>query len=157
MKTLREHLLERSRETAPERELAAMRERIAAGLKGGVADGSLRDGAMRSSPSALELMRTVWRELVLPCRGVWATVAAAWVAVLVLNHSERAAESDTLTQSEMVVLQALWREQRNLWAAAKAPSPAPSATPPEKEFGPGARPLGWSPGRTGGACVVTWA
>lgn len=140
MKTLREHLLERSREAAPERELAAMRERVAKGLRAGAAV----HGASASG-GTLGLMRTLWRELVWPCRGVWATIAAGWVVVLALNHSGRAGASGTLTQDDMVVLQALWREQRNLVLMANHALPAPSQKPREGEGASGSKPLGMNP------------
>ena len=155
MKTLREHLLEQSREAAPERELAAMRERVVGRLRDGLTSGASGDETMRSSSSILALLRTVWREIVWPCRGLWATIAAAWVAVLMLNHAGRAAEPDTLTRDDMVALQAIWREQRNLWAAAEAVSADSAAPRPDEKTGSGVQPLGWRPDRRGEDRVVT--
>ncbi len=165
MKTLREHLLERSREAAPERELAAMRERVRAGLE------QTRARAGGGAAGPLDVLRGAWRELIWPCRGLWSGLAAAWVVVLVLNHASRPAGGEpSIPSSEIVALHGLWREQQDLLAAlARSPGPAsaqagrgtadPSA-PEHRRSEPGeapSKPLGsWrEPGEAAGEGILT--
>ncbi len=75
MKTLREILLARHQAAAPK--LDEIRRAIVAGL--------------RPSPpreSGIPFALILWRELIWPCRRTWAGLAAAWLAILVFNHSQ---------------------------------------------------------------------
>jgi hypothetical protein len=151
MKTLREHLLEQSREAAPERELAAMRARVLASVESGGRPNS------PTQPFALECFRVFWRELVWPCRGLWSGLAAAWVVVLALNHTNDPASAEpSLAASEIAALHGLWREQQHLLATLarasentasregrRASDASAPANPTSEQSVPLAKPLGW--------------
>jgi HAMP domain-containing protein len=125
-KTLREHLLDR--DAAVTARLDALRRDVLAAELGG-------GGAAHRSPTALAVLRTLWRELVQPCGGTWATLAAAWVAVLAFTVLGRvdAPTSPRLNADDAVALHALWREQRQLLLTLESGRPAVGATPPQSE------------------------
>lgn len=78
----------------------------------------------------------VWHELILPCRQVWAGLAAVWVLILVANvsmhdPSERIAAKSSPTP-EMILA---WRQQERLLAELIGPNVTRAAEPP-KTFSP---------------------
>ena len=168
MKTLREQLMQRSESQASEPALDAMRARVRAELRRD-RDGVAAGGAGPSGP--LEIFRVAWRELLWPCRGLWAGLAAAWVVVLALNHSGRPEGSQaSLSATEIAALHGLWREQQSLLAAlTRASAGASNATTrglpepdsselrrPESDT-PISKPLGWlrAPGGATGELILT--
>jgi hypothetical protein len=84
---------------------------------------------------ALRIVHVLWRELILPCRGIWAGLAAIWLVILVLNlpgggkSAWLAVKTSPPDQQVLAVL----REQREMltqFAEPLAPSPAiPTRTP----------------------------
>lgn len=154
-KTLREHLLDRD---------AAVASRLDA-LRSGVLAAELGGGAERGSP-ALALLRTLWRELVQPCGGTWATLAAAWVAVLAFTLLGRVdtPASTRLNADQVLALQALWREQRQwlltLEGGRPAVGPAPQmerSAPPVHDARNGLKPLGFCAPSTAPTYGAAWA
>jgi hypothetical protein len=43
----------------------------------------------RSQTAATTALQTLWRELIFPCRRIWAGLAAAWIVIFVFNFSQR--------------------------------------------------------------------
>lgn len=75
MKTPREILLARHQGAEPQ--LDGIRRAVVADLK--------------PSPPCepgIPFLLKLWRELIWPCRRTWAGLAAAWLAILVFNHSQ---------------------------------------------------------------------
>jgi hypothetical protein len=144
-KTLREHLLDRDAAVAAR--LDALRSGVLAAELGG-------GGAVRGSPTVLAVLRTLWRELVQPCGGTWATLGAAWVAVLVFTALGRvdAPASLRLNDDTAVALHALWREQRQLLLTLENGRPVGGAAvtpqlerpaPPAHDAGRAIKPFGY--------------
>jgi hypothetical protein len=124
MKTPREILLGRHRVAEPK--LDAIREKAVAELASGAASASSRP---ISGPWPQRAVWVLWRELIFPCRHIWAGLAAAWMVLLLLNLpvGNRPARvlAETLPPDREV--QALLREQREMFVqlvGAGGPSPA---------------------------------
>ncbi len=82
-------------------------------------------------PVLLNALRTLWRELVVPCRPAWVAFAAVWVVLLVVNGAGRSAGHEVRpTASEMAMTIASWREQRRLLAELTSPAAPPSMNKP---------------------------
>src|SRR5690606_4077101 len=99
MKTLREHLLSRAASPEVADQLASMRSELIAIATGGVASRHERDECVLEvlrSGSLPDVFREVWRELVLPARGLWGGLVAVWVAILLANALGGMAASDSL-------------------------------------------------------------
>jgi anti-sigma factor RsiW len=79
--------------------------------------------------------RTLWRELVWPCRRIWAGLAATWLVLIVFNltHTERSqvvvAKSTTPPEEMRLALQ---EQRRVLEEIIGVTSPAPAAEPPRR-------------------------
>jgi hypothetical protein len=119
MKTPREVLLDRHRKA--ETELDRMwRATLRRGLQ------NTADGIERVPPFAIAWK--LWRELVWPCRRIWAGLTCAWVVILVLNiaSSEPAPQvankSEPRSREEMQAL----IEQRHMLAQMIGPVSTPS-------------------------------
>jgi hypothetical protein len=82
MKTPREILLNRHRSAGPK--LDAVRETALAASFPGAKRNANRSSEVRA-PFAIRVVQILWRELFLPCRGIWAGLAAVWMVILVLN------------------------------------------------------------------------
>jgi hypothetical protein len=81
-------------------------------------------------PILLAGLRALWFELVVPCRYAWATLAAIWVVLLMLNHIQRPfGEARDRQEAEMVVAIVRWVEQRRMLAELTTPL-APSGVLP---------------------------
>ncbi len=117
MKTPREILLSRHREVEPK--LERMWTSVAA-----VCDRREPHevGAHRAP------LRLLWRELIWPCRRIWAGLACAWALIAVLNLASRepapqvASKTEPLSREQMQAL----IEQRRMLAQLIEPTPAPS-------------------------------
>jgi hypothetical protein len=124
MKTPREILLDRHRAAGPK--LDAIREKALADLSpGAVSDASTRISGSWPRRAAWLL----WRELIFPCRHIWAGLAAAWVVLLLVNlpGGDKPARMIAETLPPDREVQALLREQREMFAqlvGAGGPSPA---------------------------------
>jgi hypothetical protein len=124
MKTPREILLKRHQATVPKLD-ATRREVLNAELR-----------AAETSP--LNWPRVLWRELVWPCRRIWAGMAAVWLVILVVNFSMRDDSQTMAMQSpppspEMILT---FRQQERLLAELIGPNETRSAAPPPKPFLP---------------------
>lgn len=88
--------------------------------------------ASRRPASPLDLLRAVWRELVVPCRPAWVALAAVWAVLLVLNGAGRPRGETTLpASSETVAAVAQWLERRRALAELTAPAAVPARKSPE--------------------------
>lgn len=156
-KTLREHLLARTERPAVADGLSAMRAELIARVAGGGAASrepesvvdALREG------SVLEFFRGAWRELVLPARGVWGGLAAAWLTMLLtdaagVSASHAVAGGAGRPDAAQVAAQlAVWLEQRRNLAAyvhgqragEAIPDHSVPAKPEAREHSDGAKPL----------------
>jgi hypothetical protein len=122
MKTPREVLLER-RQTALPR-LNAIRRRVLTN--------ELR-AKTPPYPWILRCLSVPWRELIWPCRRIWAGLAVAWLGILAVNsslddHSRTIATRSSEVSPEMVL--AFWRQER-LLAELIEPHPLSVAPPPK--------------------------
>jgi hypothetical protein len=124
MKTPREILLGRHRAAEPK--LDAIREKAVAKLTPeAVSAASTRI----SGPWPWRAAWVLWRELIFPCRHIWAGLAAAWVVLLLVNlpGGDKPARMVAETLPPDREVQALLREQRELFVqlvGATLPSPA---------------------------------
>lgn len=120
MPSPRDLLLARHRAAEPR--LDALREIVLADLE--------RSARRRMSP--LDMLRTVWRELVAPCRPVWMTLAAVWVMLLVLNGAGRPRGAAAFPSAEQTIAaMTQWMERRRALAELTTPASAPARTSPE--------------------------
>lgn len=115
MKTPRDMFLERHRAAEPA--LDIIRRRVVADLK----------SVAPKQPISLSVL--LWTELVLPCRRIWAGLAAVWVVILVLNFENQAPGiseashglATEISPQAMAILAEQWRLQDELTMAAEPP------------------------------------
>jgi hypothetical protein len=132
MKTPREILLERHRKMEPKLD-ALRREVLADSLQAHEARGEPRESRWRLSPAFV--VEKLWRELVWPCRRIWAGLATAWVVILALNlmsgtgdGRQMAAKAESRPGPEVM---AVLREQRQMLAQLLEPSALPASSRPK--------------------------
>jgi hypothetical protein len=129
MKTPRKVLLNRHCSAGPK--LDAVRETALAAAFPGTEQNAIQSAEIRA-PFAIRLAQVLWRELFLPCRGIWAGLAAVWMVILVLNmpagekHAQLAIISSPPDKQVLAVL----REQREMLAQFIEPMiPSPAIRP----------------------------
>ena len=75
----------------------------------------------------------LWRELVWPCRHVWAGLSAVWLVILIVNVSMRDNEQSALAKSsptpELIMT---FQQQERLMAELIEPREIRAAAPPKK-------------------------
>ena len=121
MKTPREILLERHQAVVPK--LNAIRRKL------------LNSELRANPPPHLWLSRWLvvpWRELVWPCRGIWAGLAAVWFVILAVNislrdHSPTVATKSSEPSPEMIL--AFWRQEQSLIELIEPHRPRVAAPP----------------------------
>lgn len=138
MKTPREILIARHRSAEPK--LDSIRQNA-------LADAFPREPAARTEASkspgnfALRAAFKLWRELILPCRRVWAGLAVAWVLILTVNFATgerpKSLARNSAPPSPQVVL--ALKEQERMYAKLLELPEEPPDEPP-KPFVP--RPRG---------------
>lgn len=136
MKTPREILFERHRQIEPK--LDVLREKTVAEL-GAAADGRITRASQTESPAVSGILRTVWLELIWPCRRAWAAMAVVWLGVAAANVAMKAPFSSAgMARSAPApnMIQAL-DEQRRLLAELLPPV---AATPAVKRTKPSGQP-----------------
>jgi len=129
MKTPREILLNRHRSAGSK--LDAVRETaLAAAFPG--AERDAKPPVEIRAPFAIRVAQVLWRKLFLPCRGIWAGLAAIWLVILVLNmptgekHPQLAIISSPPDKQVLAVL----REQKEMLAQFIEPMvPSPAIRP----------------------------
>ncbi len=85
--------------------------------------------AARRRPMLLAALRTLWRELVEPCRPAWVALATVWAVLLILDCTSRPlGETRRPVATETVAAIARWLEQRRMLAELAVPA-APSSGP----------------------------
>jgi hypothetical protein len=134
MKTPREILLNRHRSAGPK--LDAVRE-AALGAAFPSAERIAEQPAEVRAPFAIRVAHVLWRELFLPCRGIWAGLAAVWMVILVLNMSggEKHVQLAQITSPPDRQVLAVLREQKEMLAQFIEPmTPSPVIRP--KTSGP---------------------
>jgi hypothetical protein len=138
MPSPREILLSRHRAVEPR--LDALRATV---LAEALASDTSQSDMGRGLISPLDGLRTLWRELILPCRSAWAALAAVWIVLLACNAAlRRDADRDTISRVELAAMLAGWRDQQRLLtelAASPGITPAAVAKPSEND----------APGHTG--------
>lgn len=80
--------------------------------------------------------RTLWFELVWPCRRTWAGLAATWLVLAVFNltHTERSQIVASKSSMPAAEMRLAFQEQQRLLAELVGPPPAPpSAAPPRRK------------------------
>ena len=125
MNTPRDILLNQHRGAEPA--LDAIRERVL--------DQELRRPAAGRKSQPLNWLTLAWRQLVLPCRGAWAGLAAAWLAVLLLHlvTAEPVQQASSVALSRPGATRAQLKQQWLLRAellGIATVRPEPPATPP---------------------------
>jgi hypothetical protein len=140
MKTPREILLKQHRTVEPK--LDRMWNESLAPTVAAVYDrresGQGREVGAHLSPLQL-VGQTLWRELILPCRRIWAGLACAWVVIAVLNlaSSESAPQvARNVSPPSSEEVRALI-EQRQMLAQLIGPPPVPGDA--QKRSSPGPR------------------
>jgi len=127
MKTPREILLKRHQAVEPK--LDAIRNNV------------VREGRRAAVPEfrvagTATLPMSIWRELIFPCRRIWAGLAAVWIVILAVNLSMRdhspAVAMKSPPTSEMIMA---WRQQQQLLTELIGPNETRAAAPP-KPFAP---------------------
>jgi hypothetical protein len=117
MKTPRELLLERHKAAMPA--LDALRHKTI-------------NAEFRRHPSSiiLEWPSLLWRELIWPCRGIWATLATVWVLIFAANIAMSGASRPALAQTapsrETIMA---WRQQQRFLIELTGLDEAPAALP----------------------------
>jgi hypothetical protein len=122
MKTPREVLLERHQTVLPR--LNAIRQRVLTS--------ELR-ASTPPRPWPLRCLSLPWRELIWPCRRIWAGLSVAWLVILAANiwpsdHSRTVATRSSEPSPEMML--AFWRQER-LLAELIEPHPLRVLPPPK--------------------------
>jgi hypothetical protein len=129
MKTPREILLNRHRSAAPK--LDAVRETALAEAFTRTEQNADQPAEIRA-PFAIRVAQVLWRELIFPCRRIWAGLAAVWMLILVLNmpagekHTQLAQIASPPDKQVLAVL----REQKEMLAQFIEPMmPSPAIRP----------------------------
>ena len=135
MKTPREILLARHQATNPK--LDEIRHAVISEQ----ACSSAAPESVKISPSPVGSVRVgffekLWRELFWPCRRTWGGLAAAWLALLVFNHSQTQQTSSAIIAKSPAPAEEMriaYREQRRVLEEIMGPqSPMPLAQPPRQ-------------------------
>jgi hypothetical protein len=133
MKTPREILLARHRAIEPKLDVIR---REAVTVAADVNRRKTPVGEWAIAAALANVIRVAIRELVWPCRRIWAGLAAVWMILFAVNFSMRdhspavAGKSPPTTETIMA-----WRQQERLLAELIGP-PGPSETEPPKTFLP---------------------
>jgi hypothetical protein len=127
MKTPREILFARHQAAAPK--LDAIRHEIV----GQASNLSLSGKIQKSETGKMPVLPLIWRELVLPCRRIWAGLAATWILIFAFNFSQRdpaelLARKSSPPSPEIIVT---FREQEKLLAELVGPNEPPVAEKPK--------------------------
>jgi len=120
MKSPRDILLEKHRSAEPK--LDALRKEVLGGLN---------NKETKKQSWLAHLPENIWRELISPCRKVWAGLAVVWLAILVANASMRSPGATTVknVSSEMATD---FKQQQHLLAELVGSEERRDAEPPKK-------------------------
>jgi hypothetical protein len=129
MKTPRDILFARHQAATPK--LDALRREIVEGLN----NQATKEQSWSASLVTLFLCcsKQFWRELIWPCRRIWAGLAAVWILIFVFNFSQRdpselMARKAPPPSPEMILA---FRQQQRLLAELIGPSETRTAEPPK--------------------------
>jgi len=134
MKTPRDILFARHQAAAPK--LDAIRREVVEGLNN--QDAKTQSFLSSFVPLRLCCSNKIWRELIWPCRRIWAGLASVWILIFVFNLSQRdpselMARKSPSPSPEMILA---FRQQEKLLAELIGPNEAHAAAPPPKQFLP---------------------
>jgi hypothetical protein len=116
MKTPRDILFARHQAAAPKLD-AIRREVLGAEFKsaGQASRLSSFEKGEKSETGATPVLRLLWRELIFPCRRIWAGLAAVWILIFIVNFSQRDGSQTMMAKSapspEMILT---FRDQQKL-------------------------------------------
>jgi len=129
MKTPREILLEQHRHASSK--LDAIRRAVVANELPGRA--AVQSGSGSRFASVLQsVANTLWRELIIPSRRIWAGLAVVWLLILTVNVSQRDGSAANVKPiSEREVLMAFNARQRLMGDLQRESSPPPDAERPK--------------------------
>jgi hypothetical protein len=96
MKTPREILFVRHQDAAPKLDLIRQTT-VAAVCDRRASANDVHE--QRSQTAATTILRTLWHELICPCRRIWAGLAAVWVLIFVVNISQRDGSQTVIAKS----------------------------------------------------------
>ena len=69
----------------------------------------------RSQTAATIIFQTLWRELIFPCRRIWAGLAAIWILIFIVNFSQRDGSQTMMAKSAPTAeMMMAFRDQQNL-------------------------------------------
>jgi len=69
----------------------------------------------RRSQTAATVFQMFWRELIFPCRRIWAGLAAVWILLFIINFSQRDGSQAVIAKSAPTVeMVATFRDQQKL-------------------------------------------
>jgi len=133
MKTPRDILFAQHQNAAPK--LDAIRQSAVAAVCDRRAMNDARE--RRSQTAATTILKTFWRELILPSRRIWTGLAAIWILIFVFNFSQRdpagmMARKSPPPSPEMILT---FPQQERLMAELIGPN-EPQAVAPPKPFLP---------------------
>ena len=135
MKTLREILLRRHR--AVEGKLDRIRTKVLS-AEFGCGD-ALAEGTNRAALNPLSALALIlWRELIWPCRRVWAGLACAWLLIIGLEVASAVSVPSAAAQTRKPSAQEIQSlaEHRRLLAQLMDLLPRPANTPKTRALGP---------------------
>ena len=81
------------------------------------------------------ILQTLWHELILPSRRIWAGLAAVWVLIIAANFSMRDQQHGTRAKSPSPEMIATFQQQEQLLSELIGPNESPVAEP-RKTFAP---------------------
>ena len=134
MPSPREILLARHRAVEPH--LDAMRAAVLAEVR--ASDTPQSDSGNEPIPP-LDWLRTLWRELIVPCRPAWAALAAVWIVLLAFNAAQQPERAGgSISRMDVAAMLAGWRDQQRLLAElAVSPRVVPAVAKPAEGDAPG--------------------
>jgi hypothetical protein len=93
--------------------------------------------ALSAGTLPLRIAMVLWRELILPCRGIWTGLAALWAIILVLNlpGGQKPPQMARNTSPPDQIMLAVLREQREMLTEFLEPLP-PSPADRRKTIAP---------------------
>jgi len=129
MKTPRDILFAQHQNAAPK--LDAIRQSAVAAVCDRRAMNDARE--RRSQTAATTILKTFWRELILPSRRIWTGLAAIWILIFVFNFSQRdpagmMARKSPPPSPEMILT---FPQQERLMAELIGPNEPQAAAPPK--------------------------
>jgi hypothetical protein len=90
----------------------------------------------RPQTAATTALQTLWRELIFPCRRIWAGLAAVWILIFIVNFSQRDGSQTMMAKSAPSPEMILTFRQQEMLLAELIGQNEPQAAEPPKTFSP---------------------